>query len=329
VHEEELAQATGQVMAYFQTVSEKRLILDEEGIALVRDLITIFKDALGDAAPGIRALDGGQLEAWNSRYQSLMARMKPIEEGVEHIESDEAEIDDDEMFEQASGRVADVDSVREPPGETSGHDASLPEQETIEQSDDLRDKLARAMAAMESSAEEPPASDVEEKVLDETDEAEPPHELEDGQPLPMEDVPHYDPAEEVHVRDVVISDAEVGSAREYMALGKRKPQFTPKEDQAPASFIAEHSNEDSQRSRRESQDNFVKSPVQLEEVERLKRRLLELHEKQEMLSSKMSGILGDLKKAVRGDQKNRGRSSVGELDIEDLENLIFIGRKKG
>ena len=81
-------------------------------------------------------------------------------------------------------------------------------------------------------------------------------------------------------------------------------------------------------SARQEKERF-KSPVELEEVERLKSKLLELHEKQEKLSTRMTGILGDFKEVVKRTDVKPRPPAPEELSVEDLEDLIFIGRKKG
>ena len=54
-----------------------------------------------------------------------------------------------------------------------------------------------------------------------------------------------------------------------------------------------------------------------------------MHEKQESLSSKMTDLLGGFKKAVRADADRQEPVPFEKLDIDDLEDIIFIGRGKG
>jgi hypothetical protein len=149
-------------------------------------------------------------------------------------------------------------------------------------------------------------------AMDETDS----FDVEDeSEPVPEDEIPLYDPSEEIAVRDVLISDAEIKTAREYMELGEDRPKVG---EPAAANGLPP-----------KVPEKIEKSPVQLQEVERLKSRLLELHEKQELLSSKMSNILGDYKKAVQTETGRKDSPSVEDLDLQDLEDIIFIGRDKG
>ncbi len=311
VGEEELAQGAGQLLAYLDTVSECRLDLDEEGVKVMRDFIIIFKDAMGDAAPGLRILDSERLEMWNSRYQSLMARMKPIENEIDISDLD-----------------ADVAAVKSDEDVSISTSVDEPVQEAIEAYGQVQDELAESKPALDfpsggelgrQSDQEPSEEAVEETPADDVVSA--------GVSTP-DSLPPYETDEELHVSDVVISDAEIKSAREFMELGEPKPELARKADDAGARTVAPL---DARGAFKNNGDDgtSVKSPVQLEEVERLKKKLLELHEKQEMLSSKMTGILGGLKKVVKAEQKPAEPPSVEELGVDQLEDIIFAGRKKG
>ncbi len=66
-----------------------------------------------------------------------------------------------------------------------------------------------------------------------------------------------------------------------------------------------------------------------EEVKRLQSKLSRVHEKQELLMSKMSSILGGHRKVTQDGAGGLRRSSVDDPEIEELENIIFIGRNRG
>ena len=327
VGEEELAEASGQVLAYFETINEDRLDLDEEGVGVVHDFALIFKDALGDAAPGVRALDEKQIEAWDSRYQSLMARMSPL------IEEDAGVT---ELGGVGPGEETDVEQEVSGPYETAdAHE----ETGVVERAEDGRVdepvggtyKPAHARDIEEETPVEYPDAEEFVPISDEeySAESEEIAALDAAEASSAEMLPFYDPAEEVRARDVVIPDAEVKSARERMELGEPEPEVVERkrrtEETRPEPVRGKRVEAAPGRIDRE----IPKSPVQLEEVERLKEKLLHLHEKQEMLSSRMSGILGGLKKAVRGEDAGQESQPVEKLDIGELEDLIFIGRKKG
>ncbi len=321
VGEEELAQAAGQVLAYFETVSGERLDLDEEGVALIREFAIIFKDAIGDAVPGVRALDTRQLEQWNSRYQWLMARMKPIEVDVSPSETEEAEVEEEEV-DDAAPAVEAIDEVRA--------DGEVVVEETTEEEDEwaLDESFGdKAPAAFPGEGDFIPPFDRERLV--ESTERERSDESDVSEPDSMEELAAYDPADEFQARDVVIPDAEIKSARESIEAGEPRPEFAERKEEPVTPTTRPPEPQRARPVPRRDEEQPVKSPVQLEEVERLKEKLLELHEKQEMLSSRMSGILGDFKKVVRGEHESHEPVSVEEFDIEDLEDLIFIGRKKG
>lgn len=290
LEEEELAQSAGQVLALFETVSEGRLVLDNDALELVRSFTQIFKDALGDAAPGVRPLDTHRLERWESSYQSLMARMKPIEQEINLVEAEEFEIIDQEAEEAGETAPSTEDEIESvpPTGAT-----------------------AEAMPSARLEPAEGPGEAPEEEAEVAGKEG-----VTGGQTV-GDDLPAYDPAQHARVRDVAITDAEIKSAREYMELGESKPNLVRKEEEPQEAELADE------------EEKISRSPVQLEEVEQLKRRLLELHEKQEMLSSRMSGILGGIKKVVDDAPERQRPDSIEKLEVDELEDLIFIGRKKG
>ncbi|GAB4340910.1 MAG: hypothetical protein Kow0099_17160 [Candidatus Abyssubacteria bacterium] len=318
LNEEELSQTAGQVLAYFETVSEARLELDRQGLSLVRDFIAIFKDAMGDAAPGVRALDTKKLDAWETSYQALMAQMKPIERPVP---SDDAEAEPAEPTDVADFETAGVSQeTLEDTEQVEEHTAAveMQDQPQLLQEEDVESTVGQDQAAKEESA------DLEQTRLETETVATGEQDLKEADDL--EDIPLYDPAQHKRARDAVIQDAEVKSAREFIELGKPMPHVAPRAGSAaprePVRALPSSGKIGTER------EKIAKSPVQLEEVERLKRKLLELHEKQEMLSSKMSGILGGIKKAV-GDSSAQEEPSVETMDVEQLENIIFIGREKG
>jgi hypothetical protein len=300
VEEDDLAQGAGQILAYLDTTLEGRLDVDEEGITTVLDFVLIFKDALGDAIPGIRALDNGQLEEWNTRYQALMARMKPIEEKIVLPDSQ------DEPEESLPEPVAEI--LLEPSVPGNGFAEVEPEEQQTPTTGEFIVSQADAEELRGSNGSTP------------ADESEA-EELKEEAPLVN--------ADDLNVRDVAIPDAEIKSARELL---ESKASF-----EIPAPLLPKESGREAEVQKVErivpknghNGENHVKNPVQLQEVERLKKRLLELHEKQGMLSTRMSGILGDLKKAVDSEEKEKEVVSVEKLNIDEIEDLIFIGRKKG
>lgn len=286
--DEDLAQGAGQILAYLDTVVEGRLDFDEDGLGLVIDFVLIFKEALGEAVPGIRSLDHAQLQDWNVRYQNLMARMKPIEQDVTSEEFSEPSRESKSQFESAALAAEPAAPIQEDPA------PEIIEEETAV----LEEDLAYSQPA---SPEAGPGEKVHHEV--------------------MAEAPTVDEAPP-SLSDVVISDAETKSARELLESMAAVPDPGPvssHERVREVDFMA--------APERRNGNGPVKTPIQLEEVERLKKKLLQLHEKQEILSSKMSGILGDLKKTQ--EQKEQGAVSVEKLEIEELEDLIFIGRKKG
>ena len=328
VGEEALAQASGQVLTYFETVKDDRLDLDEEGVAIVHDFAIIFKDALGDAAPGVRALDEKQVGAWESRYQCLMARMRPsIEEaagltGLKGTElgdekKDIVQEDDDTHETAVAGEDEPVDEA--PAGTYRPVHVDSSEEETPV---DYLDAEEFASASDKGHSTE--SEELNEEAADEEIAA-----FDAAEETSAEEVPLYCPAEDSSARDVVIPDAEVKSARERMDLGEPEPKFVGKERETGTPAPERVQSERIKAALTGFDREVPRAPVQLEEVERLKEKLLQLHEKQEMLSSRMDGILGGFKKAVRGEKAREGSPPVEELDIKDLEDLIFIGRRKG
>lgn len=326
VKEEELAGVAGQVKAYFETVSEGRLDFNEEGLSVISDFVNIFKDAMGDPVSGPGSLDRERLEEWDSRYQALMAQMKPGYEDtlLERDKAGEAESFDEPDLSVAGEEAAASEEGKEaqyvetaPVGEPEEEEITISYQEAIED-DAPVDSPAGEIIFDVSDKVDPEASG--EVAGDLTDTIESPHE---------EEIPLYDPSEEIHVRDVVIPDAEIKSAREYVELGEFRPEFEESEespDETEAESAAIGSEEISPEPARVKPDW---SPVQLQEVERLKEKLFELHEKQESLSSKMTDLLGGFNKAVRADADRQEPVSFEKLDIDDLEDIIFIGRGKG
>ncbi len=329
MREEEWAAVACQVEEYFETVSEGRLDLDEEGLAVILDFVNLYKRALGDTVSDANTVSREQMEKWTSRYQALMARMRPSYEetsGSKPEQPDEpASAIEDKLAEPA---LADIEMAEPAGGEES------PQESLQESLDDFAEaapqytERAEAVDAFESPPEFADAS--LEPDADIEAEMESVDSMEEPESPPAEDeIPLYDPAEQMQVRDVVISDAEIKTAREYMELGKSRPAIKESEKQSEpfeTGSILQDRNESVFARRRETAD---KSPVELQEVERLKAKLAELHEKQEMLSTKMSSILGDYKKAVERETVGRETRSVEDLDMEDLEDIIFIGREKG
>ncbi len=294
---EDLLEGSAQILAYLDTVGEGRLDLNDEGVHSILDFVSIFKDALGDAAPGIKMLSEKRLAEWNEGYQLLMARMKPISE-----EEPACEEPQDEAAEVSSSFL--LDEAAEGPSE----DLGVLVQDTKEIGQDAEGITAEKAEAVNSGEAAVPDDEV---VLAEEHEPE-------GLFEPAE------PAEALDIHDVKIPDSETVSAREAIEAGHLQASdhgndFISSNGKAltPLEF----------RPKRNG-DN-PKTPVQLEEVERLKKKLLELHEKQEMLSSKMSGILVDLKSNADSESEEREPVSLEEMGVNELEDLIFIGRKKG
>lgn len=356
IGEEELAAVAGQVEAYFETISEDRLDFDEKGLAVMLEFTNIYKDAFADAVSNPPEVDQDRLKGWNKCYQALMAEMRPGYgdsplEAAEIVE-DPAEVAQDQMAAAQADEIVESRPVLELTDEDAGIEPEEPEPpEAIEDaakkpeaaSTDVGDfgeleeevpeeEVPEGAAAQERKQEAdeaavfesaPPEDEVD--MLDEVESPEEPWASDD-------DIPLYDPSEEIRVRDVVISDAEIKSAREYMELGESTPEV-----RRPAEGAHVESDELSGVDRPEpvttgsrfGRRKTDRSPVQLQEVERLKSKLSELHEKQEMLSTRMSNILGDYNKAVRTEAVAGDRSSIEDFDIEDLEEIIFIGRGKG
>jgi hypothetical protein len=255
---------------------------------------------MGDPVSGPGSLDRKRLEEWDSRYQALMAQMKP---GYEDTLLEREKAGEAESFDEPDIPVAREEAAASEEGIEDDAPVDSPAGEIIF---DVSDKV-------DSEASGEVAGDLADTI-------ESPHE---------EEIPLYDPSEEIHVRDVVIPDAEIKSAREYVELGEFRPEFGESEespDETEAESAAIHSEEISPDPARVKPDW---SPVQLQEVERLKEKLFELHEKQESLSSKMTDLLGGFKKAVRADADRQEPVSFEKLDIDDLEDIIFIGRGKG
>jgi hypothetical protein len=321
VGEDELAQAAGQLSAYFETVSEGRLVFSEEGVALVREFVAIFKDAIGDAAPGIRMLDHEKLESWNLQYQALMAQMKPIEETQTVAQGEAA------TSEHAAHSVPGKHVDNLPPGETEqpgvvkdGSETGFPKEIYNAALDDLvAEKPDFAFPKAEDFSGASPSPPIESIRQDELSDT-----------LSVDSLPPYDPTDEARVRDVVISDSETRSPRGRMGGSDAisPPLFADRGLGAQRGAVLEPHSAKPAPGRLEGKS--VKSPVQLEEVERLKRKLFDLHEEQETLSWRMNGILGGLKKAVKSEQAAQNESMCADgPDTQEMEDIIFIGRKKG
>jgi hypothetical protein len=299
IGEEELAQGAGQVLAYLETVLEGRLELDETGTGTVLDFVIFFKDALTDATLKVQAANSRELREWNERYQNLMARMKPIEEEiiareVSEVQENKEELEAIEPVLELSDADEEANAVSVPGEEMQSA------QEVVLEEQDADSTDAQTAAGIAERVEE--ASQAEEVV---------------------EEVQLMESAPENMAADVVIPDAETKSAREL--LESLEPLVSPASALDQEIVIAGGNGFKSKR----NGDSPVRIPVQLEEVERLKKKLLQLHEKQEILSSKMSGILGDLKKNTSVDQQERRGLSIEKMDMAEIEDLIFIGRKKG
>ena len=153
------------------------------------------------------------------------------------------------------------------------------------------------------------------------------------EPVPLEtsaedDIPFYDPSADRANRDVVISDEEIKSVREYIEREEPRPEFIVPEEK-PEGTEPESVEAVYERPAPVAQpDEPYQLPVQLEEIQELKKKIFELHEKQEILSSKVTGMLGDIKAAIDGPAKQE-TAPVEELSTDELEDIIFIGRKKG
>jgi chemotaxis protein histidine kinase CheA len=368
VDEEELAAVAGQVEAYFETVAEGRLDFDEKGLAVMLEFTNIYKNALGDTVSDQPDFHQKRLEGWNESYQALMANMRPsFEEApaqteevpmegtsakVHEIRDEELEPFDEQLEETYETPSALELTDAETGLEFAGYESDMyaaEEPATLDLDEDT-DEIGALAEFIEQISEEPAATPSDFPMEDEIPEEEPEDIVEEPSPVVFEtpadfasslpedeidaidnfgdfdiqdegesesedEIPLYDPSDELQVRDVVISDAEIKSAREYMELGEDRPKVR---EPVAADSPPPHEH-----------DVIEKSPVQLEEVERLKSKLSELHEKQEMLSTKMSSILGDYKKAVQTEPVGRDLPAVEDLDLEDLEDIIFIGRDKG
>lgn len=336
IGEEELAGIAGQIEAYFETVSEGRLDFDDKGLAIMLEFTNIYKDALADTTSGSPKVDRPRLDKWNNCYQSLMAMMTPSyeetpipppnyeETPVPAPTFDEAEpeppdiqfADPDIQFpDLEESPILESDHEVETPVETPEIELGGPSEEFgieefVDESDLSRRQVDKSLLEKIDA--------IDQLIAQKTTQQ------------PPDEIPLYDPSEELGVRDVVISDSEIKSAKEYMDMGESRPALEEVEDAPESAKPVRPLLESAGTLRAESdQGGGAKSPVELQEVERLKAKLTELHEKQEMLSSKMSDILGDYKKAVRVEAERRDSPSIEELDIEELEDIIFIGRRKG
>jgi hypothetical protein len=305
--EEDLAQGAGQILACLETILDNRLDLDEEGIGTIFDFVVLFKDALGEAVPGIARLNHARLEEWNVRYQEFMSRMKPIKEDVGQQNTGEPFVEDLHALES-------MEEIHEPAvPEAVLQEEVFPEEEQALESGAVEEEPADAISAQVESLDTPEDRDVADVQSPEDD---------------VEGLQVVESVSELNVQDIIISDAERKSARETLESGESDSASPPVFQKNGLFDLGQQPSERNGSSPFRNGESAVKTPVQLEEVERLKKKLLHLHEKQELLSSKMSGILGDLKKTAQ-EQKTPETVSVEDLDIDDLEDLIFIGRKKG
>lgn len=308
VGEDELSAATGQVLAYFETISESRLDLNADGVTMVREFVHIFKDAIGDAAPGVTVLNENLLRLWNSRYQTIMSKMRPIFEDGGAYEVEATEV----------AESSDVDHVASAEDDVIESAGGVERKETLssrKSMEGIRNPVLDALQREEASADHISREDGVASLDDDR------HEVAERKEAPVvESLSPYDRGEDKDERDVVIPDEEFPRARESGKLEEKKvPEKGGFRQQVvPVSSVNGRETGGSEE-----------SAVELEEVERLKSKLFELHERQEMLSSKMSGILGGFEKAVKGEEPPEEPVSIEKLGIEELEDIIFIGRKKG
>jgi len=356
IGEEELAGIAGQIEAYFETVSEGRLDFDDKGLAIMLEFTNIYKDALADTTSGSPKVDRPRLDKWNNCYQSLMAMMTPSyeetpipppsyeETPIPPPSYEETPIPPPNYGETPVPAPTFDEAEPEPPDiQFADPDIQFPDLEEspiLESDHEVETPVEAPEIELGGPAEEfgieefVDESDlsrrqVDKSLLEKIDAIDQLIAQKTTQ-QPPDEIPLYDPSEELGVRDVVISDSEIKSAKEYMDMGESRPALEEVEDATESAKPVRPLLESAGTLRAESdQGGGAKSPVELREVERLKAKLTELHEKQEMLSSKMSDILGDYKKAVRVEAERRDSPSIEELDIEDLEDIIFIGRRKG
>ena len=273
-----------------------------------------------------------------------MSKMRPSYEEEATLEVEETAEEPPELPE-APFASESADEIAETPPvlELTDDDAGI-EPESVEEA--ARDKYEQEAALdLEADADFPSSlPDDEVDIPDEVAEAKSePESFDYSEALDQEEevddeIPFYDPSDEIDVRDVVISDAEIKSAREYMELGETKPKVSKPEVSRPIADEPVEFDSPAQADQLEpaaagtgpAEMRGDRPPVQLQEVERLKSKLSELHEKREALSSRMSNILSDRdKEAAYSEVDLQERPSIEELDIEDLEDIIFIGRNKG
>ena len=118
-NEEKLTEVAGKVRAYFETIAEGRLELDAEGIEMISEFVRIFGDILGGRTSQADLSHINSLNSWDTQYQALMAKMKPI------VGTDEpADRDTDAGVDEAE--PCDADATDEDPGagpETEERDA--------------------------------------------------------------------------------------------------------------------------------------------------------------------------------------------------------------
>ncbi len=368
--EEELAEVIGQISAYFDTVSEGRLALNAEGLGVIRDCIVIFKDAIGDAAPGVGSLNRQQLRIWNARYQALMAQMEPIFEEIipEPVTEDGAE--PEPVAEKTDGDY--IPSIHKTEDDTE-KDKTVPLRRSSDDSLNAGIEIGNqkesfvAFRAAEGSVERRDDEDVIE--------ASAPQEPEEASPVRATDadgIPLYDPSAHMGGRDVVISDEEIRSVREFIERDEPEaesiepdaevaeepepefvepdveaaeepepePKFIEPDVEPTPQFISPAEEPEVEAPEpveiiqerplfRRKSDRSFQSSIQLEEIQKLKQKIFELQEKQEMLSSTVNDMLGDIKAAKSEPGQREVAEPDEDLSVEDLEDIIFIGRKKG
>jgi chemotaxis protein histidine kinase CheA len=333
--EEELAGVAGQVEAYFDTVSEGRLDLDEEGLTVILDFVIIYKRTIADAVSEMSPLNKERLDEWSSRYQALMARMEPSFEEALLGDKEDAFSEPEPLFEEPEPATDDAAYVLE---SDENEEIEEPSTHVLVEADHADEPDA----ATEPTAEAPPGfireapEGLGEPGLEEAveEEADPFEQMEEFEAPPDDELPIYDPSKEIRAHDAVISDAEIRTAREYMEIGKSRPELKePERDGVSASDplsddyspppLPDHKQEPS-----------AEPHTELQEVEGLKARLSQVHEKHELLLSKMNTIVSGYKEAVQYEADESKLPCVEDLDTEDLdtedlEDIIFIGRNRG
>jgi hypothetical protein len=332
--EEELAGIIGQVSAYFDTVSEGRLALKADGLAIIRDFVFIFKDAIGAAAPGVSPPDTQQLKAWNARYQTLMAQMEPIYEDVTQplVKKDHMEVSE-EPREEAP---AYGDAEPEASDKEEDEEDSVDKRKGVLYITDFPEGELEAAPEIGNQKESFVAFRSEEDIAGQTDEGDviDADEIEEmPEPVTVEvsaddEIPLYDPSEDMANRDVTISDEEIKSVREYIERDEARPEIIVPEE-VPEEWKPAHAEIVRREPRPAAKPGeYLRAPVHPDEIEELKKQIIELTQKQEELKAQMSGMMGNIKAAME-DSAEEDVAPVEDLDADDLEDIIFIGRKKG